>query len=183
MTASTVLRPPVWLALLLASLAWAGAAQAAPPAPEFPEAGAERWLNSPPLRLADLRGKPVLVEFWTFGCQSCRRTMPWVQGLGRRLDGRMQIIGVHTPEFAHERPPAAVARKVRDFEIRHPVFLDNDFEYWNAMGNRYWPAFYLIDADGRVRGAWAGEVNEGSDRATQIEARIRDIVREGALSR
>lgn len=148
----------------------------APLAPEFPPVGAAHWLNSPPLRLSQLRGKPVLVEFWTIGCQNSRKTLPWLSSIQRQFGERLQVIGVHTPEFARERDPKAVQRKLRDFEIDHPVLLDNDFRYWNAMGNRHWPAFYLIDAQGRIQGAWAGEVTDGSPRAARIETAIRAVL-------
>lgn len=160
------------ISLLLVALLGSTAAWAGLKAPEFPPGPAERWLNSPPLSLEALRGKPVLLEFWTFGCMSCRRSIPWVQSLEKSQAGKLQIIGIHTPEFPHEASREAVAAKLKAFEIRHPTYLDNDFQYWNAMGNRYWPAFYLLDGEGRIQGAWAGEVSEGSPRALEIEKRI-----------
>ncbi len=158
------------------ALLFAVSAQAAnprmPTAPDFPPLGAESWVNSPPLQLKLLRGQPVLIEFWTFGCQNCRRSIAWVNSVHRRFGKQMQVIGVHTPEFAYERSRKAVVRKVESFEINYPVMLDNDMNYWNALGNRYWPAFYLLDASGRIKDIWAGEVLEGSARAAQIESVI-----------
>ncbi len=163
------------LLLLIASGAQAGR-PAMPAAPEFPPLGAESWVNSPPLQLSRLRGQPVLIEFWTFGCQSCRRSISWVNSLQRRLGRHLQVIGVHTPEFAYERSREAVVRKVEAFEVEYPVMLDNDMRYWNALGNRYWPAFYLLDASGRITGIWAGEVLEGSARAAEIESAIQQEI-------
>lgn len=161
-------------------LAFASGAQAGrptmPEAPEFPALGAESWVNSPPLQLSRLRGQPVLIEFWTFGCQSCRRSISWVNSVQRRLGRQMQVVAVHTPEFAYERSREAVLRKVEAFEVKYPVMLDNDMSYWNALGNRYWPAFYLLDANGRITGIWAGEVLEGSRRAAEIERAIQQEI-------
>lgn len=171
------------LRLSAAGMAWLfslGLALAGPPpaplAPEFPQVGPAQWLNSPPLRLAELRGKPVLVEFWSIGCQNSRKTLPWLASVRREFGEDLQVIGVHTPEFARERSPQAVRRKLRDFEIDHPVLLDNQFRYWNAMGNRHWPALYLIDDQGRIQGAWAGAVTDGSPRAARIESAIRALI-------
>lgn len=144
-----------------------------PMAPELPNLEQESWINSAPLSLSSLRGTPVLVEFWTYGCQNCRRSIAWVNSLQRRFASKLKIIGVHTPEFAHERSRNKLQRKVEAFGVHYPVVMDNDFEAWNAFGNQYWPAFYLIGADGRIRGAWAGEVLEGSQRAAEIEASIK----------
>ncbi len=161
------------MALSLLLTVPAQARPAMPTAPDFPALGAESWINSPPLQLSLLRGQPVLIEFWTFGCQNCRRSIAWVNSVYRRFGRQMQVIGVHTPEFAYERGRDAVASKVEAFEISYPVMLDNDMSYWNALGNRYWPAFYLLDGSGRIQDIWAGEVLEGSARAQEIENAIR----------
>jgi len=87
-------------------------------------------------------------------------------------------VGVHTPEFEHEKSRAAVKRHVAEHDVRRPVMLDNDFSYWNAMGNRYWPTFYLVDKSGRVRQRIDGEVRPGDDRAAQIEAQIERLLAE-----
>lgn len=166
-------RVPAALLLLIFTLPAQAGRPAMPSAPEFPELGTDSWINSPPLQLQTLRGKPVLIEFWTFGCQNCRRSIAWVNAVHRRLGESMQIIGVHTPEFAYERGLEAVKRKVEAFEIQYPVMLDNNMHYWNALGNRYWPAFYLLDSRGHIRSVWAGEVLEGSPRALEIEEAIR----------
>lgn len=126
------------------------------PAPEL--AGIQGWVNSEPLTLAQLRGKVVLIDFWTYSCINCQRTQPylsaWYQTYER--DG-LVVIGVHAPEFAFEKVPANVEQAVKAAGIRYPVALDNDFRTWNAYDNRYWPAKYLIDRDGRVRYTHFGE--------------------------
>jgi len=118
-------------------------------APEL--AGIDAWLNSPPLRLADLRGKVVLVDFWTFACSNCAATLPSLKRWhARYADEGLVVIGVHTPEFAFERERANVEAAVRRLGIEYPVALDNRYETWTAWRNRYWPSLYLVDREGRV---------------------------------
>jgi cytochrome c biogenesis protein CcdA/thiol-disulfide isomerase/thioredoxin len=119
------------------------------PAPEL--AGVDAWLNSPPLRLAELRGKVVLVDFWTFACSNCARTLPSLRRWhARYADEGLVVIGVHTPEFAFERELANVDQAVRRFGIEYPVALDNHYDTWTAWKNRYWPTLYLVDREGRL---------------------------------
>jgi thiol-disulfide isomerase/thioredoxin len=126
------------------------------PAPEF--AGVSRWLNSEPLSVDGLRGKVVLVDFWTYSCVNCLRTLPFLRGWDKAYrDDGLQIVGVHTPEFAFEHEEGNVRGAVKRLRIRYPVAIDNDFGTWNAYGNRYWPAKYLIDREGRVRFVHFGE--------------------------
>ena len=133
-------------------LAACGSSAASPrqlPAFDAPEPA--RWINSEPLTTASLRGRPVLVEFWAFGCSNCRNTLPWLKQVADRYsDQGFAIVAVHTPEFASERGRPAVARAVERLGIRYPVLIDDDSRFWSAMSNRYWPAFYLVDARGRV---------------------------------
>ncbi|MFL6737869.1 MAG: thioredoxin family protein, partial [Sphingomicrobium sp.] len=140
--------------------------------------GAVTWLNSPPLTREQLRGKVVLVDFWTYSCINCIRTVPHVKALYDRYarDG-LVVIGVHSPEFAFEREPANVRKAVSDFGIGYPVALDNELKIWRAFDNHYWPAHYLADAKGRIRYHHFGE---GSDEET--EAAIRALLAEnGAM--
>jgi cytochrome c biogenesis protein CcdA/thiol-disulfide isomerase/thioredoxin len=126
------------------------------PAPDFQ--GISLWLNSEPLTLAQLRGKVVLVDFWTYSCINCLRTLPHVQGWYRTYRGAgLVVVGVHTPEFAFERVPGNVRRAVGELGVHYPVALDNDYGTWNAWLNRYWPAKYLIDRQGHLRYAHFGE--------------------------
>jgi thiol-disulfide isomerase/thioredoxin len=94
----------------------------------------------------------VLVDFWTFGCINCKRTIPHVEALYEKYkDQGFVVIGVHAPEFAHEKKPENVTKKVEEYGITYPVALDNDFMTWRAYDNRYWPALYFIDKTGKVR--------------------------------
>jgi cytochrome c biogenesis protein CcdA/thiol-disulfide isomerase/thioredoxin len=116
------------------------------------------WFNSPPLTNAQLKGKVVLIDFWTYSCINCLRTLPYLKAWDAkyRKDG-LVIIGVHAPEFAFERDPANVAKAVRDLGVRYPVALDNQYRLWNALHNQYWPAHYFVDAQGRIRYFHHGE--------------------------
>ena len=142
--------------------------------PMPPLDGATQWLGSPPLTREQLRGKVVLVDFWTYSCINCIRTIPHVEAWHRRYerDG-LVVIGVHTPEFAFERDPANVRRAIADFNITYPVAVDNEWAIWRAFKNRYWPAHYLIDANGRLRRFHFGE--GGKD---ETEAAIRRLLAE-----
>jgi len=116
------------------------------------------WFNSPPLTNTQLKGKVVLIDFWTYSCINCLRALPYVKAWDAkyRKDG-LVVIGVHAPEFAFERNPANVAKAVRDLGVRYPVALDNQYKLWNALKNQYWPAHYFIDAQGRIRYFHHGE--------------------------
>jgi cytochrome c biogenesis protein CcdA/thiol-disulfide isomerase/thioredoxin len=146
-------------------------------APDF--AGARRWFNSRPLRLADLRGRVVLIDFWTYTCINCIRTLPFLRALDRRYrDAGLTIVGVHTPEFAFEKDPGNVAAAIRRNRLRYPVLQDNAYATWNAWGNRFWPAKYLVDAGGQVRYAHFGE---GSYQET--EAAVRALLADAGAKR
>jgi thiol-disulfide isomerase/thioredoxin len=138
-------------------------------------AGATAWLNSPPLTANQLKGKVILVDFWTYSCINCIRTIPHVKALHERYgkDGLL-VIGVHTPEFAFERNLGNVRKAVTDFGITYPVAVDNDWKIWRAFSNRFWPAHYLADARGRLRYHHFGEggeaATEAAIRALLIEA-------------
>ncbi|HYL02595.1 MAG TPA: cytochrome c biogenesis protein CcdA [Steroidobacteraceae bacterium] len=120
--------------------------------------GAVAWLNSPPLTARSLRGKVVLVDFWTYSCINCLRALPYVKSwYARYHDQGLVVIGVHAPEFAFEKNEANVARAVHELGITYPVALDNDYAVWRAFDNHYWPAHYFIDAGGQIRGDHFGE--------------------------
>lgn len=121
------------------------------PAPEIARPSGFINTNQAPLTLAGLRGQVVLVDFWTYSCINCQRTLPYLKDWYDKYHNQgLEIVGIHTPEFAFERLQANVAKAVQDFGIKYPVVLDNDYATWAAFGNRYWPRKYLIDPDGNI---------------------------------
>lgn len=125
-------------------------------APEFD--GIEKWLNSDPKTMESLKGKVVLVDFWTYTCINCIRTLPFVTGWYEKYkDQGFVVVGVHTPEFEFEKKTANVENAIKQFGISYPVAQDNGYVTWNAYNNHYWPAHYLIDANGTVRYTHFGE--------------------------
>jgi cytochrome c biogenesis protein CcdA/thiol-disulfide isomerase/thioredoxin len=135
--------------------------------PEFSRITA--WINSTALSASDLKGKVVLVDFWTYSCINCIRTLPYVtQWYEKYKDQGLVIVGVHTPEFSFEKEEANVRRAILRHGIHYPVAMDNQYGTWNAYHNQYWPAHYLIDAEGRIREEHFGEGNyEETERAIQ----------------
>jgi thiol-disulfide isomerase/thioredoxin len=126
------------------------------PAPEL--TGITDWINSPPLTLAGLRGKVVLVHFWTFACINCIHVQPYVKAwYARYAAAGLVVIGVHTPELSFERDVGNVRKAVADDGVTFPVAFDPAYATWNAYGNSYWPAFYFVDRSGRIRHVNAGE--------------------------
>ena len=160
----------------VASVAYAMTlAQAAQKAPEFTHSSPAEWLNSKPLRLSELRGKVVLIEFWAFECVNCRRTQPWLHAIQQRYaDKELVIVSVHTPELPDERSIANVRAALSEQQITNPVMVDGDYSYWNAMKNQYWPAFYLIDKHGRIASTAIGEMHIGQARAAELEHAIEE---------
>lgn len=126
---------------------------------KFPSlSGATEWINSTPLTPEALRGKVVLIDFWTYSCINCLRTLPYVRAWAEKYrDAGLVVIGVHTPEFAFEKRSANVRKAVKDLGIDFPVAMDNDYAVWRGFDNRAWPAFYFIDAQGRIRHHQFGE--------------------------
>ncbi|TAV49152.1 cytochrome c biogenesis protein DipZ [Rhizobium leguminosarum] len=136
--------------------------------------GAVEWLNSEPLTTEQLRGKVVLVDFWTYSCINCIRTIPYVRAWAEKYaDQGLVVIGVHAPEFAFEKKIDNVKRAIGDFQIGYPVAIDNDYSIWRAFENSYWPAAYLIDAKGQIRYHHFGEGNY-----SRTEKAIQDLLRE-----
>jgi cytochrome c biogenesis protein CcdA/thiol-disulfide isomerase/thioredoxin len=136
--------------------------------------GAVAWLNSPPLSAKSLRGKVVLVDFWTYSCINCLRALPYVEGwAGKYKDAGLVVIGVHTPEFAFEKDRSNVEKALRDLKVTYPVALDNDYNIWRAFNNQYWPAHYFIDAKGRIRYHHFGEGEYG-----ESELVIQELLKE-----
>lgn len=136
--------------------------------------GATQWLNSAPLDGQRLRGKVVLVDFWTYSCINCLRTLPYLKAWDERYRAQgLVIVGVHAPEFAFEKDAANVTQALRELGIRYPVAIDNQYAIWNAFHNEYWPAHYLIDAQGRIRHEHFGEGAYG-----ETEQMIQSLLKE-----
>ncbi|MEM7304378.1 MAG: thioredoxin-like domain-containing protein [Pseudomonadota bacterium] len=149
------------------------------PLPEFTQISANQWINSAPLKVSDLKGKVLMLDIWTYGCWNCYRSIPWMLTLEERFGQQgFQIIGIHTPEFDHERERDNVIAKMQEFEISHPVMMDNNFSYWKALNNRYWPSFYIVDKTGNIRGMFIGETHPNTERANQMEALISRLLKE-----
>ena len=137
-------------------------------------AGIHAWINSEPLKISELRGKVVLVDFWTYTCVNCIRTMPFLKlWHSKYTDDGLVILGVHTPEFEFEEKLENVRSAVQNYNIGWPVALDNDYATWNAYRNRYWPAKYLIDKDGGIRYTHFGE-----GAYAETEEKIRELLEE-----
>jgi len=123
-----------------------------------PELVTGDWINSEPLSLKELRGRVVLIEFWTFGCYNCRNTLPYVKGWHDRYREKgLTVIGVHSPEFDEERVAENLRREVTSLGIRYPVLTDNDYRTWKAYGVEAWPTIFLLDKRGRIRWKHVGE--------------------------
>ena len=171
-------RQPIFYLILALALAisalWLGQSQGyttGQPAPEFTN---ETWINSEPQRLTELKGKVLLVEFWTFGCYNCQNVEPYVKNWHDKFkDHGLVVIGIHSPEFGHERVLKNVRNYVREHSIQYAVAIDNDYKTWNSYQNHYWPAMYLIDKKGVIRYMRIGE--GGYD---QTEKQIRDLLAE-----
>jgi thiol-disulfide isomerase/thioredoxin len=135
------------------------AAVALPMEGEMPSlGGATVWLNSPPLSAAGLRGNVVLIDFWTYTCINWLRTLPYVRAWAEKYrDHGVVVIGVHTPEFSFEHDLENVRRSARDMRVDYPIAIDNDYAIWSAFNNHYWPALYIVDAQGRIRSHHFGE--------------------------
>ena len=142
-----------------------------------PEITGQVWINSEPLRLANLRGKVVLVEFWTFGCFNCRNVEPHVKEWHQKYAEKgLVVVGVHTPETDVERSEQSVRRYVHEKEISYAIVTDNEFTTWDSYRNRAWPAVYLIDKRGLLRYVHVGE---GS--YAQTEQQLQDLPAEQVL--
>ena len=147
------------------------------PLPNFTNDTPDHWFNSEPLSVQELRGRVLLVDIWTFDCWNCYRSFPWLNDLEAKFaDQDFQVIGIHSPEFEHEHDPARVASKIKEFGLEHPVMMDNDFAFWRALGNRYWPAYYPVDKQGIIRYLHVGETHSGDARANRIEEQIRALL-------
>lgn len=160
----------LWLVMPLAPAQEPATAPSFDPAPDV-------WISSTPLDWQQLRGKVVLLNVWTYGCGNCTRSLPWLKTVDARYQGRgFELIGIHSPEFAWEKPRTAVAAAVTLRGVDWPVMQDNELAYWRALGNRYWPAFYVVDRNGKIAGRFIGETHAGDDQARAIERLIETLL-------
>lgn len=147
------------------------------PLPQFTGKNADLWLNSAPLQTADLRGKVVLLQVWTFGCSNCYRSIPWLKAVEKKYGSEaFAVIGIHTPEFEHEKLRGNIEKNLRKNGLKYPVMIDNDFAYWRSLANRYWPTFYVVDKKGIMRGVYVGETHRADPQAEAIERHIADLL-------
>lgn len=166
-------RASICVGLFVLLVAWVAADGAV--GIKAPDITNSTWLNSEPLRLADLKGKVVLVEFWTLGCYNCRNVEPYVKQWHQQYaEQGFVVIGVHSPEFLHEREVENVKRYMKEHGIRFAVPIDNDFSTWNRYGNRYWLAMYLIDKRGIIR-----YIKVGEGGYSETERQIQTLLAEG----
>lgn len=144
--------------LLLAVLTCLAGSVLAAGFPKAPAIHGDQWLNSAPLAAQELRGKVVLLEFWTFGCWNCKNVEPYIKQWHATYGGQgLLVLAVHSPEFPHEAKLENVQRYIRENGLQYPVPVDNDFVTWRRFGNRAWPALYLIDKAGQIRYTHVGE--------------------------
>jgi len=141
-------------------------------APEFRDI--KGWVNSEPISLMSLKGKVVFLDFWTYGCPNCVRTLPYVEELHERYARHdLVVIGVHTPEFPREKNPERVANAVQKAGLQYPIALDSDNSTWKLYGNHYWPRQTLVSADGIVRYEHVGEGDYG-----EIDRKVKELLSE-----
>lgn len=166
--------------LLAVSAAFAAASDGARPAPPFPTRDPKRWIGTP-ATWDDLRGRVVLLDVWTFGCINCVRSLPFVKDVrARYADQGLAVVGVHAPEFDHEREHRNVAEAVAKHGLDYPHLLDTDFAYWKALGNQYWPTAYLVDRCGFLRVRHVGEVHADQESGRALEREIRRLLAESS---
>ena len=150
-----------------------------PTGPHAPLINNTVWLNTNPLTPDQLNGRVVLIDFWTFDCINCVQTIPAVRQLYQQYRDRgLIVIGVHSPEFQHERDLNNVKDAVARLGVPYPVALDNDFATWNAFGNHYWPAIYLIDKRGIIRFSSIGELHQNTAAWSEVTDLIETLLRE-----
>jgi thiol-disulfide isomerase/thioredoxin len=147
-------------------------------APEF--AKSTSWLQSEPLTMASLRGRVVVVHFWTFGCISCIHNYPAYKGWQEKYAGKgLTIVGIHTPEFEHEADVKRVRAKAEQNGLKFPIAVDNGGQNWKNWKNRYWPSVYLIDKKGKVRYYWEGELDSKTTKGEHLlRRRIEELLAE-----
>ena len=150
------------------------------PAPPLPS-GSANWLDGKPLQWNGLKGKVVLLNVWTFECWNSYRSLPWITSLQQKFPD-LQIIGIHSPEFEREKNRNSLREAMTSYKVNYPQVLDDDHDYWNQLNNRYWPAFYIVDKAGKIRGKFAGETHPGDSQAEHIEELIDRLMKENLVA-
>ena len=161
----------ILLVLLIPSIA--RTMEDAPPLPQGPA----KWLNGESVQWTDLKGKVVLLNVWTFACWNSYRSLPWVVSLQQKFPD-LQILGIHSPEFDYEKDRNKLRSTMRNYGVDYPQLLDDNHGYWDQLDNRYWPAFYVVDKQGRIRGRFAGETHADDRQAREIEKLIAALSQE-----
>ncbi|MCI0414507.1 redoxin domain-containing protein [bacterium] len=146
------------------------------PAPPLPSKSSD-WLEGKPFGWSQLKGKVVLMNVWTFRCWNSYRSLPWVVSLKTKFP-QMELIGIHSPEFDHEKDRNKLRETMASYKVTYPQVLDDDFAYWRQLNNRYWPAFYVVDKQGKIRGKFAGETHPNDSQAKRIEGLIEELMKE-----
>jgi len=171
----------VFFAVLLVAVLMNTSSLAQPPAslPEFNHQQDKDWINSKPLTVQSLlkQNKVILIDMWTFDCWNCYRSFPWLNALEKKYQDRgLQVIGVHSPEFEHEKIRANIEKKVTQFKLHHPIMMDNDLSYWRALNNQYWPSYYLINQQGEIVHHHVGETHPGDPGAIALEKTLQQLL-------
>jgi len=152
-----------------------GAFEVALPLPEIPTDAGD-WIGTEPLTNADLRGRVWVLKAWTFGCVNCVRSIPFTNELMERFDGRVGVLGIHSPEFDWERDRARLAEVLEEHDVRFPSYVDQSLEYFLALESPGWPVYYVVDRRTRIRGRWFGEVHSGTMRDRAMTALIESLL-------
>lgn len=135
------------------------------------------WLGGNVLQWKNLKGKVVLMNVWTFGCWNSYRSLPWIVSLQQKFP-RLQIIGVHSPEFDYEKNRDEMKKVMNQYNVTYPQVLDDNLAYWKSLNNRYWPSFYVVDKNGNLRGNFYGETHAGDPQSKRIESLIDELLEE-----
>src|SRR5262249_15171603 len=148
-------------------------ADSAPPLPTK----AQSWLDGKPVSFQNLKGKVVLLNVWTQQCWNSYRSLPWIVSLQKKYPD-LQVIGIHSPEFESEKDTQKLRETMQKYHINYAQVLDNDHDYWNKLHNQAWPAFYVVDKDGLVRGRFVGETHVDDQQAKEVEQLIGKLTQE-----
>ncbi|MFT7664592.1 MAG: thiol-disulfide isomerase/thioredoxin [Planctomycetota bacterium] len=143
--------------------------------PGFPD-GAANWIGGEPMTVGEMHGRVWVLKVWTFGCVNCVRSIAFVNGLSERYEGRVGVLGIHSPEFDWERNLENMEATMRKHGVNYPSYVDESLDYFFALEAPAWPAFYVVDQTGFIRGSWFGEVHDGTMRAREIDSLIEELL-------